>query len=162
MEQQTLKTIDIRPHWRYYILQMGWLAVLSIILLFMGGLEDMFLPSCWFIASAILACIALYRYIYLQQLVFTLTAEQLIIRRGLLFRTCDYVELYRIIDFAEHRDLLHQCLGLKAVILYSTDRVNPKIFLVGISQFHDVVSIIRDRVIINRTKRNIHEFSNLL
>jgi len=161
IEPKSFETIEIRPDWRYYILRMGWLAVISVILLFLGGMEGMICSSLWLIASVVTGLMALYEFIYLRLLSFTVTGEQLIIRTGVIIRSCNYLELYRIVDFTEHQELLLQLLGLKTVIVYSTDRTSPKLQINGICQDRDIVSVIRNRVIYNRTIRNIHEFSNL-
>lgn len=104
---------------------------------------------------------ALYESVFLKKMLFIVTDEQLIIQKGVFQRTNDYVELYRIIDFKEHQNILGQILGIKEISIYSTDKTNPVIRLCGVLNQSDMVKVIRERVIYNRSKRNIHEFSNL-
>ena len=162
MKEQTFETIVIRPSWKYYALNMGWLALLSMVLLFIGGMEAIrfYLPL--YIASGVIGAFALYQFFYLKRIIFLVTGEQLIIQRGIFLRTWDYIELYRIIDFTEHQNLLQQLVGMKVVSIHSTDRTNPRLQLMGIPIEKDSVRLIRERVIYNRSIRNIHEFSNLI
>lgn len=162
MKERAFETIVIRPCWKYYVLNMGWLALLSMALLFIGGMEGIrfYLPL--YIASGVIGAFALYQFFYLKKIIFFVTGEQLIIQRGVFLRTWDYIELYRIIDFTEHQNLLQQLVGLKVVTIHSTDRTNPRLQLMGIPIEKDIVRLIRERVIYNRSIRNIHEFSNLI
>lgn len=155
------ETIFIRPNWKYYIQKVGWLVLASLTLLFMGGMEGILFKSLWFGGSSITSMLALYEFVFLRKMLFLLTDEQLIIQRGVFQRTNDYVELYRIIDFKEHQNLIGQFLDLKSVFIYSTDRTNPIIEICGVINQSDIVKVMRDRVIYNRSIRNIHEFSNL-
>ncbi len=53
------------------------------------------------------------------------------------------MELYRVVDFAEHQTLIQQLCGLKSVTVLSMDRTTPKLEMTGISNSYDVVSVIR-------------------
>lgn len=161
MTDNIYESIFIRPNWRYHIQRMGWLAMTSLILFFMGGMEGMMFSYLWLIASLIVAVLALYESVFLKKMLFIVTDEQLIIQKGVFQQTNDYVELYRIIDFKEHQNILGQILGIKEISIYSTDKTNPVIRLCGVLNQSDMVKVIRERVIYNRSKRNIHEFSNL-
>ena len=56
------------------------------------------------------------------------------------------MELYRVIDYQQHRSLMQQLTGLKTVIIYSGDRNTPVMELVGMKEKDDVVGEIRRRV----------------
>lgn len=159
---QQFETISIRPNWRYFALRVGWLVLLSLALLFAGGMEGMQFHRLWFISSAVVGLFSLYEFIFLRMVRFTLTDEQLIVQKGVFHRACDYLELYRIVDFTEQQSLLQQMLGLKTVLIYSSDRTNPTIHIFGVCSNRELVSVIRQRVIYNRSIRNIHEFSNII
>lgn len=162
MKEQSFDTIVIRPCWKYYALNMGWLVLLSLLLLFLSGMEGMVFRIPLLVASGVFCIFALYQFLYLKKTVFIVSSEQLIVQRGIFLRTWDYLELYRIIDFTEHQDLFHQLIGLKLVTIHSTDRTNPKLQIFGVPTSHNIVQLIRERVIYNRSIRNIHEFSNLI
>ena len=162
MKERTFETIVIHPSWKYYALNMGWLALLSMVLLFIGGMDGVIFHLPLYVASGVIGAFALYQFFYLKKIIFLVTGEQLIIQRGVFLRTWDYIELYRIIDFTEHQNLLQQLVGLKVVTIHSTDRTNPRLQFMGIPREKDIVRLIRERVIYNRSIRNIHEFSNLI
>lgn len=89
-----------------------------------------------------------------------ITAEQLIIQHGVFHRSSDYIELYRIVDFSEQRDILEQLFGLKTVSIYSGDRTNPKLDIYGVQEKVNVVGIIRERVEYNKQRRGVYEITN--
>ena len=102
----------------------------------------------------------LYRCLYLYKLRYIITSEQLIIQHGVLTRTSDYIELYRVVDFSENRDILEQLFGLKTVWIFSGDRSNPKLDIYGVKERFDVVRIIRERVEYNKKRKGIYEITN--
>ena len=91
---------------------------------------------------------------------YIITSEQLIIQHGVLTRTSDYIELYRVVDFSENRDILEQLFGLKTVWIFSGDRSNPKLDIYGVKERLDVVRIIRERVEYNKKRKGIYEITN--
>ena len=102
----------------------------------------------------------LYGCLYLKMLKFIISSEQLIIEHGVFRRKCDYIELYRVVDYGVNRDILEQLFGLKTVSIYSGDRTNPKLDIYGVKENIDVVSIIRERVEWNRQMKHIYEVTN--
>lgn len=62
----------------------------------------------------------------------------------------DYVELYRVVDYQQSRSLPQQLFGLKTVTIYSGDRNNAKLDMIGIKASNDIVSEIRCRVEFNK------------
>ena len=102
----------------------------------------------------------LYGCLYLKMLKFIISSEQLIIEHGVFRRKSDYIELYRVVDYGENRDILEQFFGVKTVSIYSGDRTNPKLDIYGVKENIDVVSIIRERVEWNRQMKHIYEVTN--
>lgn len=89
-----------------------------------------------------------------------ITSEQLIIQHGVLNRTSDYIELYRVVDFCENRSIMEQLFGLKTVGVFSGDRTNPQLDIYGVKEKLDVVKIIRERVEYNKRRKGIYEITN--
>lgn len=154
------RTIVYRPHWYQWIIRQGFMVLLFIALLMGAGWEGMTFKLPFLIGAAITGLCILYGTLYLYKLRFIVTAEQLIIEHGILSRSSDYIELYRVTDFREHRSLMEQLLGLKTVSIYSGDRTTPRLDIFGIKEKADVVGIIRERVNYNKTIRHIYEFTN--
>lgn len=162
MSQPThrFQTIMYRPHWHQWIISQGFMVLLFIALLMGAGWEGMTIQLPFYIGAEITGLAILYGTLYLYKLRYIVTAEQLIVEHGILSRSSDYIELYRVVDFGERRSLMEQLLGLKTVSIYSGDRTTPRLDIRGIKERSDVVGIIRERVNYNKTIRNIYEFTN--
>lgn len=100
------------------------------------------------------------KFIYMFRMVYVITPEQIILLKGVLSYSTDYVELYRVVDYKQYRTFWQQVFGLKDVIIYSGDRNNPKVIMTGVRENVDVVSEIRMRVEFNKKRRGIYEFTN--
>lgn len=157
---QSFRTIMYRPHWSQWIISQGLMFLLFIGLLMGAGWEGMTIHLPFYIGAALAGLSVLYGSLYLSKLHFIVTDEQLIIEHGVLSRSSDYIELYRVVDFGERRNIMEQIFGLKTVSIYSGDRTNPRLDIYGIKEHADVVGIIRERVNYNKTIRHIYEFTN--
>lgn len=102
----------------------------------------------------------LYRYLYVTRMAYVITSEQLKYECGVFSCNRDFIELYRVIDYSEQRSFLQILLGIKTISIYSGDRTHPRLDLVGINNKVDLISTIRERVELNKKRRNIHEFTN--
>ena len=51
--------------------------------------------------------------------------------------------------------------GLKTISIYSGDRTNPRLDMIGVLKSTDIISELRIRVEANKARRNIHEFTNM-
>ena len=136
--------ITLRPHWAQFVISQGFMCLVTLVLFIVAGHDSIVLYGC----------------LYLSKLRFIITSEQLIIQHGVLKRTSDYIELYRIVDFCESRDILEQMFGLKTVSIYSGDRTNPKLDIYGIKERLDVVALIRERVEYNKLRKGVYEITN--
>lgn len=110
--------------------------------------------------SAALLPVLAYRLVYLRRMVYRLTGEQLIHEHGVFTRSCDYVELYRVVDFAERSSLLQQICGLKTVSIYSGDRNTPRLDIIGMDAGERLVPLIRTLVEQNKRRKGIYEITN--
>ena len=159
--QQTVRrfrVITLRPHWGQYIISQGRMFLVSLVLFLVAGHDAITMP--FLILGSVTLLMMLYGCLYLSKLQFIITAEQLIIQHGVFHRSSDYIELYRIVDFSEQRDILEQLFGLKTVSIYSGDRTNPKLDIYGVMEKVDVVGIIRERVEYNKQRRGVYEITN--
>ena len=152
--------VSLRPSWRQLLIDELVSILGALALIVIGGLDGV--P-----AHALLLCLGLalvvkvcYRLVYLRQMVYTITGEQLVYEHGVFSRSRDYIELYRVVDFDEKRSFLQLLLGLKTIVVHSGDRTLPKLRIIGIREAADVVGCLRERVSYNRKRMNIHEFAN--
>lgn len=162
MQQQIRRfnIITLRPHWAQYIISQGFVFLITLLLLLAAGHDSIMYKTPFLLLGSFTGSIMLYGCLYLCKLRFIITSEQLIIQHGVLKRTSDYIELYRIVDFCESRDILEQLFGLKTVSIYSGDRTNPKLDIYGIKENLDVVAIIRERVEYNKIRKGVYEITN--
>ena len=110
--------------------------------------------------SVAVSLILAYRFIYLKRMLYRITAEQLIYEHGIITRSSDYVELYRVVDFGERSNMLQQLCGLKTVSVHSGDRTTPRLDIIGVGINENLVSIIRGRVELNKRRKGIYEITN--
>ena len=135
------------------------LLVLCLLTLGYGGMDGVLSTLSMYVGMA-LSMFLTYQYAKLRSTIYTITREQLKKSEGVFVREEDYVELYRVVDFAERRNLLQQLFGLKTVTIYSGDRTTPKLCLQGIRSDLDLVSIIRERVEYSKTQKPVYEITN--
>ena len=161
--QQQIRRFNVktlRPHWAQYIISQGFVFLVTLVLFLVAGHDAIQFKTPFLILGCFTGSIVLYGCLYLSKLRFIITGEQLIIQHGVLKRTSDYIELYRIVDFCESRDILEQLFGLKTVSIYSGDRTNPKLDIYGIKESLDVVALIRERVEYNKLRKGVYEITN--
>lgn len=101
-----------------------------------------------------------YRYLYITRMVYVVTSEQLKYEYGIFSCQKDFVELYRVVDYSEQSSFFQLLLGVKTISIYSGDRTHSRLDLIGIDNNLDLISIIRERVEVNKKRHNIHEFTN--
>ena len=161
--QQTVRrfrVITLRPHWGQYIISQGLMFLVSLVVFLVAGHDAITIKMPFLILGSVTMLMMLYGCLYLSKLQFIISSEQLIIQHGVFHRSSDYIELYRIVDFSEQRDILEHLFGLKTVSIYSGDRTNPKLDIYGVMEKVDVVGIIRERVEYNKQRRGVYEITN--
>ena len=161
--QQTVRRFNIitlRPHWGQYFISQGFMFLVSLVLFLVGGHDAITFKMPCLVLGTVTMLMTLYGCLYLSKLQYVISAEQLIVQQGVFHRTSDYIELYRIVDFSEQRDILEQFFGLKTISIYSGDRTNPKLDICGVQEKVDVVGIIRERVEYNKQIKGVYEITN--
>lgn len=153
-------TIVRRPSVRQFVADDLFVMLLCLAGLTVAGMDDLPLRSLllW-VSLSVAACLA-YRFVRLKRTVFYITPEQIIHEHGVLHRTRDYIELYRVVDFREESRLMQQLLGIKTVRVFSGDRTTPSLAMTGMSAGDPLIPSIRERVNHNRRKNGIYEITN--
>ena len=161
--QQTVRRFNIitlRPHWGQYIISQGFMFLVSLVLFLVAGHDAITFKMPFLVLGTVTMLMTLYGCLYLSKIQYVISAEQLIVQQGVFHRTSDYIELYRIVDFSEQRDILEQFFGLKTISIYSGDRTNPKLDICGVQEKADVLGIIRERVEYNKQIKGVYEITN--
>jgi uncharacterized membrane protein YdbT with pleckstrin-like domain len=109
---------------------LGWLrgtaAGLGTVLLVIGGFALMIAMAgdwgAWpLILSGIGLLLILWKWIENMSAKYEITPERLIVRRGIVFKSIDEIELYRIKDVRMDFSLLNQWAGIGKICLTSSD-----------------------------------------
>lgn len=160
MRQDGQTVITSRPSaWQFFINELP-LLFLCLASLIAGGLPDCAYSTLLLVVALVLSLCLLYRFAYLRSIRYHVGSEQLIREHGVFQRSVDYMELYRVVDFAERQTLPQQLLGLKSVTIFSMDRSTPRLELTGMTNKQDIVSLIRQRSETNKRRKGIYEITN--
>lgn len=138
--------ITLRPSIRQYVIDQLPLFVVLVLLLVVGGLPDFPFKGIALALSLLSFLCLLYRFIYLRRIRYIIGSEQIVCEHGVFQRSTNYMEMYRIVDFAEHQSLMQQILGLKTITVLSMDRSTPKLDMIGIEEKNSIVPFIWKRV----------------
>ena len=153
-------TLRLRPRTVQCFIDNWPLLMLDLCGYACAGMDGMPLMGLLLWLSVAVSLVLAYRFIYLKRMVYRITGEQLIYEHGVITRSSDYVELYRVVDFAERSNLLQQLCGVKTVSVHSGDRTTPRLDIIGMGIDDNLVSVIRGRVELNKRRKGIYEITN--
>lgn len=111
--------------------------------------------------SLVILLYSFYRYIDL--LICTkwiITIEQIIIKKGVFFKTINYIELYRVYDYEEKKSFIQALVGNTNISIHSGDKSHPVLDMRGLKEDNNIIPIIRERVENQRETKQIYEFTN--
>ena len=111
----------------------------------------------WFLACLLVIPIpfALWKWLETRLTVFTLTDQRLKFTRGVLSRTTEDLELYRVRDTRFEQGFFERLLGLGRIRLYTTDETSPEILLPFIAGAESVRERIRALVEARRDAKRV-------
>ena len=153
-------TLQLRPRTVQFFIDNWSLLALDLCGYACAGMDGMPLMELLLWLSVAVSMVLAYRFVCLKRMVYRITGEQLIYEHGVITRSSDYVELYRVVDFAERSSLLQQLCGLKTVSVYSGDRTTPRLDIIGMGINDNLVPVIRGRVELNKRRKGIYEITN--
>ena len=87
---------------------------------------------------------------------YTLTNQRLIHEKGLLWRTSDRVELIDVDDVTFTQGPVERLFGVGKILISSSDRTTPELYLPGIEQVREVADQIDDARRKERRSRGLH------
>ena len=111
----------------------------------------------WFLACLLVLPIpfALWKWLETRNTVYTLTDQRLKFTRGVLTRTTEDLELYRVRDTRFEQGFFERLLGLGRIRLYTTDETSPEIVLPYIADAEGVREQIRGLVEARRDAKRV-------
>ena len=157
------RTVTLRPHWMQYIINNvpAFCILLASFWLATWPCYDSFVVREIVLGINLFTLMFLmFKLIYFARMEYVITREQIILMHGVLSHSTDYVELYRVVDYAQHRSLPQQLFNLKTVSIYSGDRNNSVVNIIGIKNDLDIIAEIRTRVEFNKHNKGIYEITN--
>ena len=116
-------------------------------------------------AKLIISCICmvlmfflLFRYISIMMCTkWTITEKSIVIQKGILIKTTNETDLFRVIDFAEKQNIIQSIFHNTDLYVYSSDKTDPVLCLFGIDKNTKVFDEIKRRVKEQRELNKIHE-----
>ncbi len=88
---------------------------------------------------------------------YELTTQRLRRTTGILNRTIDELELFRVKDYAMEQPLLLRMLGLGNLVLVTSDATTPTVAIKAISNAQDVREKLRNAVQAERDRKRVRE-----
>jgi uncharacterized membrane protein YdbT with pleckstrin-like domain len=130
-------------------------ALLILGILFGTLVVEFWPPGIGFVGIPIL-------YIFLRRMavrsqVFELTSERLLTSRGVLSRTTDSLELYRVKDMRIVQPLALRMVGLENIVLMTSDETSPKVVIDHIPASLHLADQIRTHVEACRVSKGARE-----
>lgn len=158
--QTPFDKISIKPCWRQLVIEQLLWFILCIGLAVAYLLTSFMFHGLLLLLAMLVAAYLFYQVLYLSRIEYIVTGEQIIYLHGVLMHQTDYMELYRVVDYQQHRSLLQQLTGLKTITIMSGDRNLPSLDIIGVEAEEEVVQEIRIRVEYNKQMKHIHEITN--
>ena len=101
--------------------------------------------------------ILLWQWLVIRTTVYELTSERLKLRRGVLNKHLDEVELYRVRDYQLEQPFLLRLFGLGNILLRTSDRSHPNVRLRAIRDGEQLYERIRSAVEECRSRKGVRE-----
>jgi len=87
---------------------------------------------------------------------YKLTTQRFFLKKGLIAKHLEELELYRVKDVTVNQGIIQRILGFGSVTILSTDDSTPKIVMHGIAKPMEVKELIRKTYRVARKKERVH------
>ncbi|MEM7678085.1 MAG: PH domain-containing protein [Myxococcota bacterium] len=111
-----------------------------------------------FAGAVFFALAAAIKYFIVRSTAYSLTSERLIVETGILSRSSEEIELYRVKDWSVMQPLLLRMFGHGHVRITSNDATAPELILMGISKPENLRDLVRTHVEASRDKKRVRHF----
>ena len=101
--------------------------------------------------------ILLWQWLVIRNTVYELTSERLKLRRGVLNKQLDEVELYRVRDYHLAQPFFLRLFGLGNIVMQTSDRSHPSVRLRAIRDGEQVYERVRAAVEECRARKGVRE-----
>ena len=154
--------VRIQPDGRQLIADISPTTLMGIVMIFLME----WLPRSNYVMiaqAAVCICVivsATIRYTVLMNYSWEISDVKICRRHGVLTRQTDYIELYRVVDYRETQSFLQRILGIKSVVIISTDKSDPNMLILGVPTKMNLVDYTRNLVEQNKKENHIYEITN--
>ena len=100
---------------------------------------------------------AVYRFLPTHTHVYQLPGERMLETKGLLSRTTEVLDLYRVKDIRVDQPLTQRLFGRGTVVLFTSDRSTPTVNVCGIRSPHAFAETLRELVEQCRARNGVRE-----
>jgi uncharacterized membrane protein YdbT with pleckstrin-like domain len=107
---------------------------------------------CWLVVPIF---VALWKWLVVKNIRYELTTERLKLRHGVLNRSLDELELYRVRDYRLEQPLFLRIFSLGNIIVRTTDTTHPLIVLRAVHNGENVLEAVRRNVEECRARKNV-------
>lgn len=155
--------IILKPKFRYWLIKNFFLIMIAVsMFLFNKYIREYEL---WRFISGIISVLLIFSlfYRYISMLLCTkwiITDEQIKIYKGVLSKSINYIELYRVYDYEEKQSFIQSLINNTNIYIYSGDKSTPELLMNGLKANSGIIQIIRNRVEEQKRKKSIYEFTN--
>ena len=109
----------------------------------------------WFVIVPTLGIAWVYYWIKSRTMHYEITNQRVRIERGLLSKTKDNIELFRIDDFDVHKPFGMRLAGHCMLHLRSSDRSFPEVFIAALPELEKMADTLRDHAMRERMRRKV-------
>ncbi len=109
----------------------------------------------WWWVSIIGIPVAIWKHIVLKATHITLTSQRLKIESGILTKTREEIELYRVKDWTFREPLMQRMLGFGEVMVVSSDRTAPELTYSWLKDAKDFAEKLRSAVEAVRDRKRV-------
>lgn len=127
------------------------------------GKPSQWLNFGWFVICGLLfwlvvpVFVAFWRWLVIRNTRYELSSDRLFTYSGVLNKSIDELELYRVKDYSQLNPLLLRVVGLGNLVLITSDRTHAEVIIVAIPDVTEVRAMLRANVEKCRAKNNVRE-----
>jgi uncharacterized membrane protein YdbT with pleckstrin-like domain len=100
---------------------------------------------------------AIWRWLVVKNRVYTLTTERLVIDHGVLSRTTDSLELYRVKDLRVTQSFWQRLVGLEDLVLFTSDATTPELVIDSVRRSANLPAQFRTHIEKQREAKKVRE-----
>lgn len=152
--------IRMTPDVKQFIIDEFYCFVLMFVLLILSGLEYEIVAVCALIGALLLCFYLIGRWWYYKSLIWEINTTQIKSIKGIINKSTNFIEIFRVVDFAEQQTLLQQIFGLKDVYIISADRTDSILRIYGIPNNFDIITELKPLIKKCRKENGIYEIAN--